>query len=131
MKNWILSSAGHMARPFWVVLGLCSLLLGAIGVVLPLLPTTPLVLLAAFAFTKGSPRLAAMIENNRVFGPILMEWRAHGVIAPKYKMLALSMMVAAFLGSILYGVPLYALILQGIAMTGAAVFVLSRPSYTA
>lgn len=117
-----------MARPFWIVLGLLSLALGAIGIVLPLLPTTPLVILAAFAFSKGSPRLEQLIENHRVFGPILSEWRAHGVIAPRYKAMALGMLVAAFGVSFLWGVGFKILIIQAICIVLVAIFILSRPS---
>ena len=119
-----------MTRPFWTLLGLISLALGAIGVVLPLLPTTPLVILAAFAFARGSPRLSAMLENHRVFGPIIAEWREKGAIAPRFKAMAVGMMVLTFTGSLIWGLPGHVLLIQAICMGGAALYVLSRPHGT-
>lgn len=115
-------------RPFWVLLGMVALALGAIGIVLPVLPTTPFVLLAAFAFAKGSPKLAAVLEGHRVFGPMIAEWRAHGAIRPRYKRIALTMMVAALTLSWALALPGYVLALQAVCMSAAAGFILTRPN---
>lgn len=120
-----------MTRPIWTVLGAVSLAFAAIGVVLPVLPTTPLVLLAAFCFTRGSPRLAAMLEGHHLFGPIIADWRENGAIAPKFKVMALSMMAATFLVSLYFGLPVFVLTVQAVCMSGAAAYVLSRPSHGA
>mgnify|MGYP001803308312 CR=1 FL=1 len=117
-----------MFRYLWTLAGLLALGLGVIGVVLPVLPTTPFVILAAFCFAKGSPRLAAMLENHPTFGPMIADWRAKGAIAPKYKMIAVGMMSAAFGISFALGVPGYVLAIQAVCLTGAAAYVLSRPS---
>ena len=117
-----------MTRPFWIIFGLLALALGAIGVVLPLLPTTPFVILAAFAFAKGEPRLAALLERHRVFGPIIQDWRTHGAIAPTYKATAVGMMLATFLGSIFLGFSSQILVIQAVVMAIAALFILSRPN---
>lgn len=117
-----------MTKAIWTVLGLMALAVGAIGVVLPLLPTTPLVILAAFCFAKGSPKFAAALENHAVFGPIIDEWRTHGAIAPKYKAVAIFMMTTAFFLSLLLGVKPIVLLIQAIVLGGAACFVLSRPN---
>ena len=116
-----------MTRPFWTILGFLALALGAIGVVLPVLPTTPFVILAAFAFAKGSPRLAAYLENHAIFGPILQDWRTHGAIATRFKVLALAMMLAALAGSAFYGVNTTVLVIQALCISAAAAFILSRP----
>ena len=117
-----------MARILWTVLGLLALALGAIGAFLPLLPTTPFIILAAFAFAKGSPRLARMIEEHPFFGPILDEWRTKGAIAPRYKAIAVIMMATTFGVSFALGVATLVLVIQAIVLIAAAAFILSRPN---
>lgn len=118
-------------RHVWTALGTLSLGAGALGLVLPLLPTTPFVILAAFAFSKGSPRFARALHGHLVFGPIIAEWRARGAIAPRYKALALAMMGAALAASVALAFSTAVIALQALAMTGAAAFILSRPNATA
>jgi uncharacterized membrane protein YbaN (DUF454 family) len=103
------------------------LALGFIGVFLPLLPTTPLVLLAAFAFSKGSPRLRQALTTHRIFGPIIEDWEANGAIARRYKLIACTSMVVVFLISLIAGLPLFVLVIQAACLGGAALFVLTRP----
>lgn len=122
---------GRVARQLWTGFGALSLGAGALGLVLPLLPTTPFVILAAFAFSKGSPRFAHALHEHRLFGPIIAEWRARGAIAPRYKALALAMMGAALATSVALGLGAALIALQALAMTGAAAFILSRPDATA
>lgn len=117
-----------VARYIWVALGALALALGAIGVLLPGLPTTPFVLLAAFCFGKGAPHLAAKLHDHHLFGPILSDWQAHGAIAVKYKVLALVMMAATLGLSLWLALPAWALSLQALCMAGAATFILTRPS---
>lgn len=115
-------------RGFWFAIGCLALAVGAIGVVLPVLPTTPFVILAAFAFGKSWPRLQAWLENSAVFGPIIADWKANGAIAPRYKAISLIMMGAVFGLGIAMGFALLVLIIQAIAITGASAFILSRPN---
>ena len=79
----------------WLLLagGFVSLALGAIGVVLPLLPTTPFVLLAAYFFARSSPAMHQRLLQNRVFGPLIEEWSEHRAIPRRAKLLAISMIV--------------------------------------
>ncbi len=118
----------ELGRPLWTAAGVLSLGLGAVGAVLPVLPTTPFVILAAFSFAKGSPRLAAALERHRVFGPMILEWRAHGAIAPRYKVIAHVMMVGALLISLLVGVPGTVLLVQVLCLAGASSYILTRPN---
>lgn len=124
----VASLARNLGRPFWVLVGVLSLAIGAIGVVLPVLPTTPFVILAAFAFARSAPRFARWIEANRVFGPMLADWRSHGAIAPRYKRIAMVMMALAVLAAIWAGAPAYAIGIQLLCISGAVAFILTRPN---
>ncbi len=120
--------AGTVMRALWVCVGSVSLALGAVGVILPLLPTTPFVLLAAFAFARGSPRLRGWLTGNRIFGPIIADWEARGVVAPRYKAMACTAMCAVLLASVLGGLAWRLIAVQAVFMFCAAAYVLSRPS---
>lgn len=115
-------------RSLWLLFGLICLGFGAAGVVLPLLPTTPFVLLAAFAFARGSPEMHRWLLGHRHFGPLIEDWRHNGSIAPRAKRTAVAVMVLTFAGSWLAGVKPWILAVQAVALGGAALFVLTRPS---
>ena len=89
-----------MTRPLWVFAGVTSLALGAIGTVLPLLPTVPFVILAAFCFARGSPAWEAKLLAHPIFGPHIRSWREKGAISRKGKLAA----TGAFALSILIGI---------------------------
>ena len=78
-----------MIRSVYLAIGLVSLLLGAIGLFLPLLPTVPFVILAAFCFARSSPRLEARLLSHRRFGPHIEAWRTRGAISRQGKRAAL------------------------------------------
>jgi len=114
-------------RAIWLAVGLTSLGLGVIGAIMPVLPTTPFVILAAFAFGRSSPRLAAWLNNSRTFGPILDDWRRHGAIRPRFKVMALVMMLGVLAVSVALGAKPLLLLVQTGCVTAAAAFILSRP----
>ena len=115
-------------RIFWTGLGWLALALGAIGLLLPVLPTTPFVILAAFAFGKGSPAMRHRLETNRHFGPAIRDWEERGAVRPRYKAMACSLMAASFIGAILLALPLSVLAVQGTILAGVSAWLLSRPS---
>ena len=79
-----------MARLLYLLLGWLSLALGAAGLILPLLPTVPFVILAAFFFARGSPGLERWLTGHRHFGPHIEAWRRRGAISRKGKRTALA-----------------------------------------
>jgi uncharacterized membrane protein YbaN (DUF454 family) len=121
-------AAARWRRMIWVGFGGLCLALGVIGIVLPVLPTTPFVLLAAFAFGKGSPRLRRWLEDNPRFGPAIRNWERSGAIAPRHKRAAVGTMSVVFALSLILSLPPMVLIIQGVCMGGAACYVMSRPS---
>jgi uncharacterized protein len=117
-----------MFRSLWLLLGLTSLALGIAGVVLPLLPTTPFVLLAAYCFARSSPRLHDWLLANRTFGPLIRNWERHRAIAPRAKLLAVISMAGVFGLSLLMGATQRVLIIQAVILPITAAFILSRPN---
>ena len=82
-----------MARVLYGLLAYTSLIIGLIAIVVPGLPTTEFILLAAWAATKSSPRLSAWLENHKLFGPMLHNWRNGKVITRRTKVSATVSMV--------------------------------------
>jgi uncharacterized protein len=78
-----------VARPFYLIAGFASLGLGILGALLPLLPTVPFVILAAFCFARSSPRLEAKLIAHPVFGPHILLWRERRAISRHGKRAAL------------------------------------------
>jgi len=81
------------------IAGIFFVVLAFIGVFLPLLPTTPFLLVAAACFAKSSPRMHKMLIENKVFGPMIYHWQQSRCIPKRAKVLALSSMVVAVLWS--------------------------------
>ncbi|MDH3622061.1 MAG: YbaN family protein [Gammaproteobacteria bacterium] len=114
-------------RVFWLLAGLMSVAIGAAGVVLPLLPTTPFLLIAAFAFARSSTRLNNWLREHRSFGPLIDNWHRDGSIDRSAKRVAIIVILAAPLITWLFGAPLWIIACQVVVLSAAAVFVLTRP----
>ncbi|MDR2211089.1 MAG: YbaN family protein [Spirochaetaceae bacterium] len=69
----------NLTKILFVVLGIILVALGIVGIILPILPTTPFLLAASFCFLKSSPRLYRWIMNNRFFGPRIERFRSVGL----------------------------------------------------
>ncbi|HSC81250.1 MAG TPA: YbaN family protein [Chitinolyticbacter sp.] len=85
-----------IVRSLWLCAGIAALMLGAAGVVLPLLPTTPFVLLAAACFARSSPRLEAWLLDHPRLGPAVRLWRQQRALPARAKRWALLLMSASF-----------------------------------
>lgn len=79
-------------RVLWLLAGGLALLTGIVGIFLPLLPTTPFVLLAAFCFSRGSQRCETWLLQHPRFGPMVRDWRASRAVPLRAKQLATLMM---------------------------------------
>ncbi|HEX8526371.1 YbaN family protein [Allosphingosinicella sp.] len=108
-----------MRRFFYLTLGLLSLALGAIGAVLPLLPTVPFMLLAAFCFARSSPSLEAWLTGHRHFGPHILAWRRDRAVSASGKRAAfLAFGVSAIVGLLVLPIP-WSLVPLAAAVIGA------------
>jgi uncharacterized membrane protein YbaN (DUF454 family) len=92
-------------RAAWLAAGFVSLGIGMAGVVVPVLPTTPFILLAAACFARSSDRFHDWLLSHRTFGPLVREWRQHRSIPYRTKLVAIAMMAATLTVSILFFVP--------------------------
>ncbi len=116
-----------LPRLAWLTIGFFSLALGGAGVLLPLLPTTPFVLVAAFAFAKSSNRLHQWLLDHDVFGPLIDNWRRNGSISRSTKVVSIFSMAAIFVFSLLLSVPTHVIVIQAVVLGACAVFILTRP----
>jgi uncharacterized membrane protein YbaN (DUF454 family) len=114
-------------RVFWLLVGLTSVAIGAVGVVLPLLPTTPFLLIAAFAFARSSARLNRWLREHRSFGPLIDNWHRDGSIDRKVKRIAIIVLLMTPVITWLFGAPLWIIACQIVVLSAAAVFILTRP----
>jgi len=109
-------------------LGWLSVGLGVVGVFLPLLPTTPFMLLAAWLFAKGSPRLHDWICNHPRFGLSIREWNEHGVINRRAKRLAMLAFAVVIAASLIFVENRWVVMIQLLVAFPVSCFILSRPS---
>lgn len=118
-----------MARPIFLALGWVFVSLGVLGVIFPLLPTTPFLLVAVWAFTRSSPELAERIRNHRYAGPFIRDWQDNGVIPVQAKVASVSMM-AAMVAYLELGTetPHWVVGLVAAALLAVAAYILTRPS---
>ncbi len=115
----------------WVMLGVgwFAVGLGVLGAFLPLLPTTPFLLVAAWAFGRSSLRLRRWLYESRLFGPLLQNWQRHGAIPLWAKGLAVGVMALTFFGLLQReAIPAWALIVVGFSLAAVSIWILTRPS---
>ena len=91
-----------VVRAIFLVAGLAALALGVAGIFLPVLPTTPLVLLAAACFARSYRPFHEWMLAHRLFGPVLREWHEHRSIPYRTKLLAIGMMTVTLGASIVF-----------------------------
>lgn len=125
------SRRSRPARWLWIAAGWCLVAVGAVGVVVPGLPTTGPLLLALACFARGSDRLHAWLLNHPVFGPPLRRWQEHRAITVRGKVVAVTMM----LGSLAYvawkpSLPTWAVFAIGGVILVGIVVVLRLPHAT-
>ncbi len=116
--RWIYFSLG------WVFFGL-----GVLGAFLPVLPTTPLMILALWAFSKSSPRFHDWLYTHKIFGPPLQRWQEHRVIPVIAKIAAVGAMTASLAYLVFFtATPWLYLMLTAVLMAAGATYILTKPS---
>lgn len=115
-------------RYLWAALGLICVGLGVIGAFLPLLPTVPFLLLASFFFARSSERLHHWILSHPTFGPMIEDWNRSGAIRPGAKRLATLSIIAVFGLSLILGIPIKIVIIQGLVLSAVLTFIWTRPN---
>ena len=114
-------------KVLFLTAGWISLGLGVLGIPLPLLPTTPFLLLAAFCFARGSERWHRWLLEHPTFGPPILNWQRHRAISRGAKMVG-SLSMLGLLGlSALLSVPTWALGTQAAILLAVSVFLWSHP----
>ncbi len=117
-KRWIYFAIA------WLFFGL-----GVVGAFLPILPTTPFMIIALWAFSKSSERFQGWLYNHRIFGPPLQRWHEHRVIPAPAKMASIGAMTASLAYLILFtATPLPVLIAAAGLMAFGAWYILTKPS---
>lgn len=116
-------------RAFYLLLGMVFFLLGAIGVVVPGLPTTVFMLLALWAFARSSDRFHSWLYHHPLFGPPLQEWHRYRVIPKRAKVLAIGMMAASLVYLVFFtGTGIWLKVATALIMLYGAWYILSKPS---
>lgn len=116
-------------RALLILFGFLSLALGVLGIFLPLLPTTPFLLLSAFCFSRSSERLHQWLLNQPSLGPIIIDWEKNGVIRLKVKVIA-TVMILVLISYPLFWMEFHLAIKAVVLLTiiGVLTFIWSRPS---
>jgi uncharacterized membrane protein YbaN (DUF454 family) len=115
-------------RIFWALFGVLSLSLGVIGIIVPLLPTVPFILLAAFCFARSSERLHAWLLEHPRFGPMIEDWNTRGAISPRIKRISTLSVIGVYALSFVMGLRPLILIIQAVTLSAVMIFIWTRPN---
>lgn len=92
-------------KALYLVIGSLSLALGVLGIFLPLLPTTPFLLLTAFFYFRGSPRLYNRLLSHKRLGAYIRNFREHRALPLRTKILSLTLMWSSMLYGVFFHIP--------------------------
>lgn len=115
------------SRPFLLAAGWLFTVLGVVGIILPLMPGTVFLILAAGCFARSSQRFEAWLLAHPMLGPRVRHWREAGTIDRRAKITALGAMALSFGVVLLSAAPPVALWASGASLLAAAAYVGSRP----
>ncbi|MBF0588135.1 MAG: YbaN family protein [Magnetococcales bacterium] len=119
----------RLYRLLYLILGLLFVGVGGIGIFLPVLPTTPFMIVALWCFSRSSDRFHGWLYGHKLFGPPLRRWQEHRVIPPLAKFAAISAMVASmFYMALFTNISWYAQTAIGTFMAFSSWYILTKPS---
>lgn len=121
------SARSRAARAGYLALGLACVPIGIAGFWLPLVPGTVFLIVAAWAFSRSSPRLEAWILSHPRLGPSVRAWRQSGAIPRGVKGFTIASMAVSMAVVLVAGAPLLVVGVGGAACLATAAFVLTRP----
>lgn len=114
---------------FYFIAGWISLVLGVVGIFLPLLPTTPFLILTAFLWARSSERWHHWLLSQKTFGPLIIDWKQRGVIRKKAKIMATILMLPLYFTALLTSIiPLIGKISLLLIGTVVLTFIWTRPT---
>lgn len=114
-------------RLVWTIAGCLAVVAGVIGAFLPIMPTVPFMLLAAYCFARGSERFHDWLVNRSRFGPSIRDWQERGAIGRRAKRAAIAAVTLSIVLSLALGLPHAIVAIQGLVLAGVSVFILTRP----
>ncbi len=115
-------------RPLYAAAGWLMVALGLVGLVLPVMPTTIFMILAAWFFSRSSPRFEAWLLDHKYFGPPIRQWRESGAIPLPAKLFAVGSMAGGFAVFLyLTQPPLWLAAVVAAFLLASAAFVVTRP----
>tara|TARA_B110000438_G_C15793718_1_gene641914 strand:+ start:1545 stop:1925 length:381 start_codon:yes stop_codon:yes gene_type:complete len=112
----------------YITLGMIFVGLGFIGIILPGIPTTPFILLAAWLFSKSSKRFENWLINHKIFGPIILNWRMYRGISLNSKKYAIFIVILTFISTIWFAFSYKIDILLALGGLVLCFFIYTRPT---
>ncbi|RZA12858.1 MAG: DUF454 domain-containing protein [Proteobacteria bacterium] len=111
-----------------ITFALVFLALGIIGIFLPLLPTTPFILLASACYARSSVRFYNWLMNQKTLGPPLRTWKEKGAISRKNKLISVGMIAITVIPAVIFWIPVvFAKFLVATICTSVSIFIWTRP----
>jgi uncharacterized membrane protein YbaN (DUF454 family) len=114
-------------RQIWLLTGFLFMGLGIVGIALPIMPTVPFLLVAAWAFSRSSPRLRQKILDHPAYGPPIRAWHERGAIGGVAKIWAVVAMAGGIALALWLALPVWIIVAQAAICAGVAAYIVTRP----